>query len=123
RRVCHRRFGEMDALLSKRRYRPSGELYPRRLQRMSLWSVRRGERPYYWWRFTQTPYSFQTVFPSTIVRTARPFSFQPSNGELRDADSNLSILTVHSKSGSISVTSAGAPIDSGPGFILNRRAC
>jgi hypothetical protein len=31
-------------------------------------------------------YSFQTVFPPTIVRTARPLSFQPWNGELRDAD-------------------------------------
>ena len=35
---------------------------------------------------TKRRYSFQTVFPSTIVRTARPFSFQPSNGELRDAE-------------------------------------
>jgi hypothetical protein len=40
------------------------------------------------WRFTETPYNFQTVFPPTIVCTARPFSFQPPNGELRDADSN-----------------------------------
>ena len=31
-------------------------------------------------------YNFQTVLPPTIVRTARPFSFQPSNGELRDAE-------------------------------------
>src|ERR1700724_1917933 len=59
-------------------------------------------------------YSCQTVFPPTIVRTARPFSFQPSNGELRDADLNLSILTVHSKSGSIRVMSAGAPTDKVP---------
>ena len=33
-----------------------------------------------------TAYSFQTVLPPTIVRTARPFSFQPSNGELRDTE-------------------------------------
>jgi hypothetical protein len=31
-------------------------------------------------------YNFQTVFPPTIVRTARPFNFQPSNGELREAE-------------------------------------
>jgi hypothetical protein len=31
-------------------------------------------------------YSSQTVFPPTIVRTARPFSFQPWNGVLRDID-------------------------------------
>jgi hypothetical protein len=31
-------------------------------------------------------YNFQTVFPPTIVRTARPFNFQPLNGELREAD-------------------------------------
>ena len=31
-------------------------------------------------------YNFQTVFPLTIVRTARPFNFQPLNGELREAD-------------------------------------
>jgi hypothetical protein len=31
-------------------------------------------------------YSFQTVFPPAIVRTARPFSCQPSKGELREAD-------------------------------------
>ena len=37
-------------------------------------------------RTSQTPYNFQTVFPPTIVRTARPFSFQPSNGELREVD-------------------------------------
>ncbi len=35
---------------------------------------------------TDCRYNFQTVFPPTIVRTARPFSFQPSNGELRDAE-------------------------------------
>ncbi len=37
-------------------------------------------------RRSQTPYNFQTVFPPTIVRTARPFSFQPLKGELREAD-------------------------------------
>ena len=45
----------------------------------------------------------QTVFPPTIVRTARPFSFQPSNGVLRESDSNFDASTVHSRSGSISV--------------------
>ena len=35
---------------------------------------------------TNERYNFQTVLPATIVRTARPFSFQPSNGELRDAE-------------------------------------
>ena len=36
--------------------------------------------------FRGRAYSFQTVFPPAIVRTARPFNFQPSNGELREAD-------------------------------------
>ena len=31
-------------------------------------------------------YNFHTVFPPTIVRTARPFSGQPSKGVLREAD-------------------------------------
>jgi hypothetical protein len=31
-------------------------------------------------------YSCQTVFPPTIVLTARPFSFHPSNGVLHDID-------------------------------------
>ena len=31
-------------------------------------------------------YSFQAVSPPTIVRTALPFSFQPSKGVLRDND-------------------------------------
>ena len=30
--------------------------------------------------FRRTPYNAQTVSPPTIVRTARPFSFQPSKG-------------------------------------------
>ena len=62
-------------------------------------ALRRGERRY----------SFQTVFPPTIVRTARPFSFQPSNGVLRDIDCEALDSNVHSSSGSISVTSADAP--------------
>ena len=46
-------------------------------------------------------YSFQTVFPPTIVRTARPFSFQPSNGVLRESALKRFASTVHSSSGSI----------------------
>src|SRR5437016_13502321 len=72
--------------------------------------------------FTETPYNFQTVLPPTIVRTARPLSFQPSNGQLREADSKRSTLTVHSSSGSISVTSARAPIDNVPALIFSKLA-
>ena len=36
----------------------------------------------------RNPYNCHTVIPATIARTARPLSFQPSNGELREADSN-----------------------------------
>src|SRR6266567_4989220 len=101
-RDFHRRSGQTRHFVPASRDRPSGKLHPRRI----LGIIR---------------YNFQTVFPPTIVRTARPLSFQPSNGELRDADSNLSTLTVHSKSGSINVTSAAAPIDNVPALIFNRR--
>ena len=63
-----------------------------------------------------------TVFPPTIVRTARPFSFQPSKGVLREVDSNFLALTFHSRSGPISVMSAGAPNDSVPLSKPNNRA-
>src|SRR6266446_4819344 len=96
----------MGDLVPKRRHRASRELYPRRIYRVAIAGIADARAV-----ITDRGYSSQTVFPPTIVRTARPFSFQPSNGELRDADSNLSTLTVHSKSGSISVTSAAAPID------------
>jgi hypothetical protein len=38
------------------------------------------------------PYSAQTVSPATIVRTARPFRFQPSKGVLRERDNDSSFL-------------------------------
>src|SRR2546427_9952582 len=101
----------MGDLVPKRRHRASRELSPRRIYGVAIAGI----------AITDRGYSSQTVFPPTIVRTARPFSFQPSNGELRDADSNLSTLTVHSKSGSINVTSAAAPIDNVPALIFNRR--
>src|SRR5438132_8930226 len=100
----------MGDLVPKRRHRASRELSPRRIYGVA--DARAA--------ITDRGYSSQTVFPPTIVRTARPFSFQPSNGELRDADSNLSTLTVHSKSGSINVTSAAAPIDNVPALIFNK---
>ena len=50
------------------------------------WAVRTGEDIYQVTDWHGWHYNFQTVFPLTIVRTARPFSFQPSNGELREAD-------------------------------------
>src|SRR5436189_4491151 len=86
-----------------------------RHRRSPIWARERERR-------SQTPYNFQTVFPPTIVRTARPFSFQPSNGQLREADSKRSTLTVHSNSGLISVTSARAPIDNVPALIFNKLA-
>src|SRR5437764_13950820 len=78
-----------------------------RHRRSPIWARERERR-------SQTPYNFQTVFPPTIVRTARPFNFQPSKGELREADWQRSILTVHSRFGSIKVTSAAAPTDKVP---------
>jgi hypothetical protein len=36
--------------------------------------------------FRRSLYNFQAVFPPTIVRTARPFNFQPLKGELRETD-------------------------------------
>src|SRR5438034_1089769 len=62
----------------------------------------------------------ETVLPPTIVRTARPFSFQPSNGVLRDCDSL--VLAIHSISGSISVMSAFTPIDNVPASIFSNLA-
>jgi hypothetical protein len=38
------------------------------------------------------PYSAHTVSPATMVLTARPFKFQPSNGVLRDRDKDSSFL-------------------------------
>src|ERR1700719_4111105 len=96
----------MGDLMPKRHHRASRELHPRRIHGVILKAALLAPS-----RFRDRSYSFQTVLPPTIVRTARPFSFHPSKGELRDADSNLSILTVHFKSGSIRVTSAGAPTD------------
>ena len=58
----------------------------------------------------------------TIVRTARPFSFQPSNGVLQDKLAEAAESTVHSKSGSISVTSPAAPNDRVPPSRFNKRA-
>src|SRR6266853_960634 len=117
----HRGFGQARHLLPKRHHRASGELHQRRIQRLTVVAAlveRRMIRP----TVIDRRYSCQTVLPPTIVRTARPFSFQPSNGELRDADWNWSIFTVHSKSGSISVTSAGAPTDNVPALSFNNFA-
>src|SRR5438132_8568625 len=110
----------MGNLVPKRRHRASRELYSRRIYGVAVAGghVACDSRPS---SRHGCLYSFQTVLPPTIVRTARPFSFQPSNGELRDADSNVSTQTVHSKSGSISVTSAAAPIDNVPALIFNKR--
>src|SRR6266516_7124385 len=107
----------MGDFVPERHYRASRELHPRRIHGVILKAALLAPS-----RSRDRGYSFQTVLPPTIVRTARPFSFQPSKGELRDADSNLSILTVHFKAGSISVTSAGAPIDNVPASIFNKRA-
>src|SRR5437667_12383231 len=68
----------------------------------------------------QKPYGCQIVSPPTIVRTAHPFSFQPSNGVLRESDSL--VLAVHSISGSISVMSAFAPIDNVPAPVFSNFA-
>src|SRR2546430_16798043 len=105
----------MGNLVPKRRHRASRELYSRRIYGVAVAGIANAPTA-----ITDGGYSFQTVLPPTIVRTARPFSFQPSNGELRDADSNVSTLTVHSKSGSISVRSAAAPIDNVPALVFNR---
>src|SRR5438876_12107383 len=105
----------MGDLVPKRRHRASRELYPRRIYGVAIAGIA-GARA----AITDRGYSSQTVLPPTIVRTTRPLRYQPSNGELRDADSNLSTLTVHSKSGSISVTSAAAPIDNVPALIFNK---
>jgi hypothetical protein len=43
-------------------------------------------------RLTTRNYSAQTVSPATIVRTARPFRFQPSKGVLRDRDRDSAFL-------------------------------
>src|SRR5437667_71623 len=67
-------------------------------------------------------YSDQIVSPPAIVRTARPLSFQPPNGVLRDSDSNLDASTIHSRSGSINVMSAFVPIDRVPASILSNLA-
>src|SRR5438093_13439051 len=107
----------MGDLVTKRSHRASRELYPRRIYGVAVAGIADARAA-----ITDRGYSSQTVFPPTIVRTARPFSFQPSNGELRDADSNLSTLTVHSKSGSINVTSAGAPTNSVPASSLSNFA-
>src|ERR1700737_4465002 len=53
--------------------------------------------------------SSHTVFPPTIVRTARPFSFQPSNGVFREREKESSFRKIQSRSGSIRVTSASDP--------------
>src|ERR1700730_16883614 len=88
----HRRSGQARDLLPKRDHRAFGKLYQRRIFRIILlW--RQASRLLI---FTEvqprtaatTGQSFQTVFPPTIVRTARPFNFQPSNGELRESDWN-----------------------------------
>src|SRR5580765_7166248 len=50
--------------------------------------------------------------PPTIVITARPFTFHRSNGQLRLLLRNFFLSIVHSKSGSMIVTSASAPIAS-----------
>src|SRR5271166_4824803 len=55
------------------------------------------------------PYTVHTVFPPTMVRTARPLSSQPSNGVLRDREKDSSFLNVHSRSGSMIVISPSAP--------------
>src|SRR5438552_18961575 len=107
----------MGNLVPKRRHRASRELYSRRIYGVAVAGI--ADAPT---AITDGGYSFQTVFPPTIVRTARPFSFQPSNGQLRDADSNSSTPTFHSNSGSISVTSARAPIDNVPAPIFNNLA-
>ena len=70
------------------RHRASGKLHPRRLS-LRVNSVAAGVSPANsqpQQPITNCHYNFQTVLPPTIVRTARPFSFQPSNGELRDAE-------------------------------------
>src|SRR5689334_24964655 len=50
-----------------------------------------------------------TIRPPTTVNSARPCSFQPMNGVLRDLERNESGETVHSWSRSNTLTSAGAP--------------
>src|ERR1043166_2565005 len=103
-RDLHWRPGQAHHLMPERHHRASGELHPRRLFGMIsvAAAVLGGNLGVPLWT---GHYSFQTVFPPTIARTARPFNFQPWKGEWRDRDWKLSTLTVHSRLGSISVTS------------------
>ena len=49
-----------------------------------------------------------------MVAVARPRTFQPSKGQLRLFEANDATSIVHSRSGSITVTSPGAPSRSVP---------
>src|SRR2546425_2530547 len=84
-RDFHGRSGQARHFLPASRDRPSGKLHPRRLLGITVAALcKRGRTESS--TVTDRRYNFQTVFPSTIVRTARPSSFQAWNGELREAD-------------------------------------
>src|SRR5437879_10647415 len=84
-RDFHWRSGQARHFLPASRDRPSGKLHPRRLLGITVAALCEHGRTEFS-MVTDRRYNFQTVFPSTIVRTARPFSFQAWNGELREAD-------------------------------------
>src|SRR5205085_8915539 len=134
RRDLDRRFGEVGYRHSVRRDPAPGDVYLRRLHRLVPPSNRNRNRNRAPARARsaadsititsrstsakrQKRYNFQTVFPPTIVRAARPFSFQPWNGVLRDIDWKFCASTVHSRSGSIRVMSAARSMESVPASI------
>src|SRR5579862_2798908 len=63
---------------------------------------------------TEQSYASNTTLPPTTVATARPVKFQPSNGVLRDFESDCAASKVHFFFGSKMVTSACALLASVP---------